>query len=87
MTEDEQEALSIRYICPRIVRLSSGNIAIMDMSAESRPPIIIEYDDICRLLESIPQAETLCSAHDARNAAERKPVARKATLNLADLGL
>lgn len=36
---DEQEILSFRYIAPRIVILSSGNIAMCSM-VDATPPII-----------------------------------------------
>jgi hypothetical protein len=82
MTEDEQEALSARYIMPRIMRLTSGNIALfVDGEDLQIFPVDAEYLRE-RLLDAIPTYETL-AARDVRAA----PKGRLTSLNLADLGL
>lgn len=75
MTEDEQEALSCKYVMPRCMRLASGNYA-MFIGEELR--IIISDSE---LIEAMPVYAQLPEA--------RKPEAspRRKTLNLADLGL
>jgi hypothetical protein len=79
MTEDEQEARSARYIMPRIMRLSSGNIALFVDGEELQ---IIDALGGANLYEAIPTYETL-AARDVRPA----PQGRLTSLNLADLGL
>lgn len=39
MTQDEQEASSFRYVAPRIMVLSSGNIAVISMLGREPPRI------------------------------------------------
>ena len=81
MTEDEQEALSCKYCMGRIMRLSSGNIALL---VDGQPLKIIEFDSIITLLDAIPSYESIV----AYNESLRPPTRGKITsLNLADLGL
>lgn len=58
MTPDEQEALSFRYIAPRIMFLSSGNIAIIPMIGR-RGVTIVEPQNFYDLQSYIPHPEEL----------------------------
>ena len=77
--EEELEILSTRYIAPRVVRLSSGNIAIIPMMGRSAPTIVPAHDFIAiiRAIPSIDDLETqsraIAEAHRTRPAAAPKP--------------
>lgn len=66
MTNEESlEIQSTRYIAPRVMRLSSGNIAIIPMIGRD-PPIVIDMDNLSRfaanlatLYDAIPTIDTL----------------------------
>lgn len=75
MTEDEQEALSCKYVMPRCMRLTSGRFALM------QGDILTICEDISALIAALPSYEELPEA--------KRPTAtpRRKALNLADLGL
>lgn len=91
MTLDEQEALSFRYVAPRVFRLSSGNIAIVPMIGRGAPNIVTPqvFAEFWRtLLPNIDDLETLNRVEDhamrqraASMNAPRKPAPTKATLD------
>jgi len=54
---DLQEALSFRYIAPRIVTLSSGNIAIIPMLGREPPTIVAPTQFHRGLIPNLTQLE------------------------------
>ncbi len=79
MTEDEQEALSCRYVMPRVVCLASGRFALFTGRLLDQLQIL----DGETLLARIPSSESLVGA----SRPEPKSTKRITALNLADLGL
>ena len=75
MTPDEQEALSCKYVMPRVMRLASGRFALFQGDALT----IFNLAD--NLIAALPTYEELPEA--------TRPLAspRRKALNLADLGL
>ena len=83
MTDDEQEALSFRYVMPRIMRLSSGRWALFVDGAPLR--IITDPDELHQSIPTIDEIEAYQeSLRASRPKAQLGPLK---TLNLADLGL
>lgn len=80
MTEDEQEALSCRYVMPRVVRLTSGRFALFTGDLLDQLQIL----EAEALASAIPSSVTL---EGARRPEPRKSTGKLASLNLADLGL
>lgn len=79
MTQDEQEARSLRYIAPRAFRLSSGAFALVDMLGQGG---IVIFESGEGLLAMIPTVEELESAN-----ARLERAKAKAPDSLEDLGL
>lgn len=75
MTETEQEALSVRYLCPRIIR--AGDIVFL--MQDGFPPIEITS------LDQVPQASEVAYKHDATREEHRR--APKKQIDLFALGL
>lgn len=73
MTDDEQEALSFRYVAPRIFILSSGNIAIVPMVGR-KPPVIVETKNFYDLVSYLPTMEELEAQHQAADLEQRTRV-------------
>ncbi len=69
MTEDEMEAQSTRYIAPRIMRLSSGRIAIIPMIGRE-PPRFIEAADFT--IDMIPTDDQLTAYKEVTEAAMKR---------------
>jgi hypothetical protein len=78
MTTDEQEALSKKYVCPMVIALSSGHVALLD---EQRR-IIGYYEDPQSLFHAIHQYQPPAPAKPERPA-KRVTI----TLTLEDLDL
>lgn len=76
MTTDEQEALSFRYIAPRIFFLSSGNIAIIPMIGEAKP-VIVESQNFYDLQSYIPDMQELEALERAQVRAQTRPATPK----------
>lgn len=78
MTSDEQEALSFRYVAPRVFRLSSGNIALCPMIGRE-PPIIYTPEAFMNLLPipSMQDLEDLSKREDAAMRARMQSLAPK----------
>jgi hypothetical protein len=81
LSPDEQAALSIRYIAPRVVLLDSGLYALIDMQGDN-PPAILSGD---ALLYAIPTEAELSAEYSKGLTSKRAP--KPSTLSLEDLGL
>jgi hypothetical protein len=77
VTDDEQEALSFRYVAPRIMVLSSGNIAICPMLGREPPRIVTPEQFALEWHNLLPTLEQLDLVHQLADKAMR---ARMATL-------
>lgn len=77
MTSAEQEALSIRYHCPRIIRAGSFTFLMQD----GHPPVEITS------LDQVPLAEELAARADIHYCEEAARAPKLTTLDLSDLGL
>ena len=80
MTDDEQEALSCKYVMPRVMRLASGNVALF---LGDRLQIFTQHE-MDLLYGVLPTYDQL---PEAQPRAPREAKAKLASLNLADLGL
>lgn len=80
MTEDEQEALSAKYIMPRVMRLTSGRFALL---VDGRS---VEIVDGHTLLSRLPSYEDLVAYTESLRPPPRA-TGKLASLNLADIGL
>lgn len=78
MTEDEQEALSVKYVMPRAMRLSSGRFALWLDGQE------MQIVDGHTLLSKLPGYEELA---EQNKPIPRSPTGKITSLNLSDLGL
>lgn len=81
MTEDEQEALSFRYVMPRVMRLSSGRFALF---IDGQDLQIIQGVD---LPFKVPTVDEIEAYHESIRASRPKGPAKLTSLSLADLGL
>lgn len=79
MTDDEQEANSIKWNVARIARLSSGNFALLTHYVEGRLDIL-KIGTLAEIEALIP-TEAQCACEYAA------PRSKLAKLDLADLGL
>lgn len=81
MTDDEQEALSCRYVMPRVMRLASGRFALFTGRGLD---FLAIYDTPEALASALPSYDDL---EGANRPEPRRPTGRITALNLADLGL
>lgn len=77
MTEDEQEALSCKYVMPRVMRLTSGRFALIQGDS-------LTIHEAAALLACIPVYEEL---PEATRPAPRSTAGKIKSIDLAELGL
>jgi hypothetical protein len=86
MSPDEQEVGSIRFIAPRVFRLTSGRLVLIDMMGNKGAQVFASDTD---LLAAIPTYDQLCDEHDAitrrRVSARPTPSSRPIQTSLDDL--
>lgn len=87
MTEDEQEALSFRYVMPRVMRLSSGKVVVM---IDGQPPVF--YNSWLHFADEghIPSSNEIEAYHESLRASRPRAVmgpAKLTSIDLADFGL